>query len=119
MRRPRKLPPVTGHLTAFSHLLAQDQDASKLHMRDLQVIALLVANDTPMSVGQVAKQLTISTSHCSRVVDKLVLRKLLRRTDSMTDRRIAYLAPTPEARALDERVRAHFQAASEEALATA
>lgn len=97
-----------GHLAAFSSLLAADADASRLHMRDLQVIALLVAHATPLSVGTIATMLTVSSPHISRVCDRLVTRGLLTRTESPTDRRIALLAPTPAGRALDERVRAHY-----------
>lgn len=101
-----------GHLAAFSTLLAHDPDASRLHMRDLQIVALLVAHAQPLSVGAVAALLNVSSPHVSRTADKLVQRGLLARNPSASDRRIALLEPTPAGRALDERVREHFQAAT-------
>lgn len=100
--------PAHAHLAAFSALLARDEIAGRLHMRDLQIIALLIAHDVPMTVGTVAALLEVSSPHISRIADKLVERGLLARTHSTEDRRIALLAPTGEGRALDERVRAHF-----------
>jgi DNA-binding MarR family transcriptional regulator len=101
---------TTSHLAAFSSLLAHDEEAGALHMRDLQVIALLVSHRTPLSVGAIATLLSISSSHVSRVTDKLVGRGLLGRVASPTDRRIALVEPTEAGRALDDRVRAHFHA---------
>jgi DNA-binding MarR family transcriptional regulator len=101
-----------GHLAAFSSLLAHDPDASKLHMRDLQVIALLVAHDVPLSIGAIATMLSVSSPHISRVCDRLVTRDLLVRNESPTDRRIALLTPTPAGRALDERVARHYQSSA-------
>lgn len=101
---------TTSHLAAFSSLLAHDQEAGALHMRDLQIIALLVAEGTPLSVGAIAALLSISSSHVSRVTDKLVGRGLLARAPSPTDRRIALVIPTEAGRALDDRIRSHFHA---------
>jgi DNA-binding MarR family transcriptional regulator len=103
------------HLAAFSTLLAGDKDAARLHMRDLQVIALLVAHGVPLPIGSVATMLSISGPYVSRIADKLVGRALLTRTASEHDRRIALLAPTPAGRALDERVRAHYATATPDA----
>jgi DNA-binding MarR family transcriptional regulator len=100
--------PAHAHLAAFSALLARDEIAGQLHMRDLQVIALLIAHDTPMTIGTVAALLGVSSPHVSRVAEKLVNRGLLERTHGKEDRRNAMLAPTEEGRALDQRVRAHF-----------
>jgi DNA-binding MarR family transcriptional regulator len=105
---------TTTHLAAFSSLLAHDEEAGLLHMRDLQIIALLVAHNVPLAVGAVATLLSISSSHVSRVTDKLVGRGLLMRAASLNDRRIALLEPTAAGRALDERVRAHFRSATPE-----
>ena len=100
--------PAHAHLVAFSALLARDEVAGQLHMRDLQVIALLIAHDTPMTIGTVAALLGVSSPHISRLAEKLVNRGLLERTHSKEDRRNAMLAPTEEGRALDQRVRAHY-----------
>ena len=97
-----------AHLAAFSALLARDEIAGRLHMRDLQIIALLIAHDTPMTIGTVAALLEVSSPHISRIADKLVERGLLERTHSTEDRRVALLTPTAQGRALDQRVRAHF-----------
>ena len=100
--------PAVEHLTAFSALLALDEEAGALHMRDLQIIALLVAQGTPLAVGMVATMLGISSPHVSRMADKLVLRGLLARIESPTDRRIALLEPTPAGHALDARVHTFY-----------
>jgi DNA-binding MarR family transcriptional regulator len=101
---------ATSHLAAFSSLLAHDEEAGALHMRDLQIIALLVSHGTPLSVGAIATLLSISSSHVSRTTDKLVGRGLLARAVSQTDKRIALVEPTEAGRVLDDRIRAHFHA---------
>jgi DNA-binding MarR family transcriptional regulator len=101
-----------AHLAAFSSLLARDAESSKLHMRDLQIIALLVAHRTSLSVGAIATLLDISSPHVSRVADKLVTRGLLKRVADKDDRRLALFEPTKAGRALDMRVRDHYAAAT-------
>jgi DNA-binding MarR family transcriptional regulator len=103
--------PTAQHLAAFSSLLASDNEAGKLNQRDLQLLALLVVHDTPMSVGQIATMVSLSPSHAGRVIDKLVTRKLIERI-SGADRRTAQLRPTAAGRALDARVRRHFEASA-------
>ena len=119
MSRSQPQLPAHAHLAAFSALLARDEIAGQLHMRDLQIIALLIAHDTPMTIGTVAALLSVSPPHVSRISDKLVTRGLLVRTHSAEDRRLALLAPTAEGRALDERVRAHFANALPQTVAAA
>lgn len=104
--------PTSAHLIAFTSLLAADEEAGKLNTRDLQVLALLVAGAAPLTVGQVAEALAISSSHCGRLIDRLVQRGLLDRMHSPTDRRICRLVPTKAGRALDKRVSAHYHAAN-------
>jgi DNA-binding MarR family transcriptional regulator len=103
---------VSSHLQAFSALLAADSDARNLHTRDLQLLALIVSEATPISVGQAATSLGIASSHCSRVADKLVQRGLIVRSEKHSDRRIMQLAPSKTGRMLDARVRDHFRAST-------
>jgi DNA-binding MarR family transcriptional regulator len=103
--------PSAAHLAAFASMLSGDEDTSAMHLRELQIIALLVAHEVPLSVGMVATMLSISQSHISRVADKLVIRKLIVRVESPTDRRIVLLEPTPAGRSLDAQVRAHYRSA--------
>lgn len=100
-----------GHLVAFSSMLARDADTAKLNMRDLQVMALLVAHKTPLTFGSIATMLSLSPSYVSRVGEKLVLAGfVVRREDNPTDRRVVMLEATPTGIALDVRVRKHFRA---------
>lgn len=107
-----RLSATASHLAAFSHLLANDSVAGKLHMRDLQVIALVVDRGQPMTVGEIAGTLSVTSPYISRLVEKLVTQGLLKRTTRASDRRLVLLDATPAARALDERVRQQFAAAA-------
>jgi DNA-binding MarR family transcriptional regulator len=100
-----------NHLAAFSMLLARDEETAGMPMRDLQIIALLVAHNTPLAVGQVATMLDLSHPYVGRVADKLVTQGLLARSEDPTDRRIALLEPTRAGRALDQRVQGHYASA--------
>jgi DNA-binding MarR family transcriptional regulator len=105
--------PTSAHLIAFSHLLARDKEAGSLNTRDLQAVALMVAQGVPLTVGQIAALLTISSPTCSRLLHKLVRRGLLRHAaTSPLDRRLVRLEPTPAGCALDRRVNAHYHAAA-------
>lgn len=107
IRRPTR---VATHLAAFSTMLAHDADAGKLNQRDLQLLALLCAHENPLSVGQMATMIGLSSSHAGRVVDKLTLRGFVTRgRDTANDRRVVMVEPTAAGRALDARVRQHFE----------
>lgn len=108
MTRRSKLHAAT-HLEAFSTLLAQDGDAKQLHMRDLQIIALLVEQGEPLSVSTMATMLSVSIPHISRLGERLVARGFAQCAWNETDRRRLMYSPTAEGRALDERVRGHFE----------
>lgn len=110
--------PTSAHLIALSHMLAMDPEAGTLNTRDLQIVALLVAHKHKLPVGQIAEMLKISSSHCSRLTDRLVERGFLARSAHHADRRIVLLQPTKAGRALDTRVsRAYWSAADATAAA--
>lgn len=99
---------ISAHLAAFSTMLARDRDTAQLHIRDLQVIAFLVSQGIPVSVGVVAAQLGLSSPSVSRIAVKLASLKLITRAEHPDDLRITLLEPTLAGRALDDRVRANF-----------
>lgn len=101
---------TSAHLIAFTSMLARDRDASQLNLRDLQIIALLVSKAEPLSVSAIATLISISNPQVSRITKKLTLRHLLKRNHEGDDWRLALYEPTAEARALDARVRGHFDA---------
>lgn len=96
------------HLAAFSKMLGRDAEASRLSMRDLQVISMLVAHDTPIPVGTVAAMLHIGAPAMSRLAMKLEERGLLVRDRTGADQRITMLRPTQAGREADARVRASY-----------
>lgn len=106
-----------AHLTAFSSMLARDEETAKLNLRDLQIVALLVAHKTPLTFGTIATMLSLSPSHVSRVGEKLVaagfvVRRRADAEENPADRRVVMLEATATGIALDVRVRKHFRAAA-------
>jgi DNA-binding MarR family transcriptional regulator len=93
------------HLAALEAMLAQDKDIGRLHTRHVQIVCLLCQHRTPLPVHMVAALAGVDSPRVSRLADKLVERGLVTRSDDPADRRIALLEPTPEGRALDQRVR--------------
>jgi DNA-binding MarR family transcriptional regulator len=103
------------HLQAFSTMLAHDDDAKALNTRDLQIIALLVAHNAPLTVGAISTLMSLSSQQVSRLTRKLCERGFLARREDKNDWRLVLYVPTKAGRALDERVRAHFETAGEKA----
>lgn len=102
---------VATHLQAFSSLLAHDQEAAQLHMRDLQILSLLVSHGVPLSVSAVATIVGVSVPMISRAAEKLVQRGLLTRGVHVSDRRQVLLSPSDSGARLDARVKQHFHTA--------
>lgn len=107
-----RLSATASHLTAFSHLLANDSIAGKLNMRELQIIALLADGGKAMTIGDIAGALTLSSSYLSRVVEKLVKLGFVKRAAQASDRRLVLIAVSTSGRALNERVRQQFASAA-------
>ena len=101
-----------AHLQAFSSLLARDHDAGQLHTRHVQIVCLLCAQGGPLSVGAIAALSGISTSQVSRITDRLAERGLVSKRRDEIKGQTVVIAPTATGRALDERVRASFRAAT-------
>lgn len=97
------------HLAALSSLLAHDPDAGRLHVRHLQLLALLCSSGDPVPVHAVAERLGLSQSQTSRVLIKLEDHGLIDRTKLRDDLRLCLAVPTAAGRALDARVRAHVE----------
>jgi DNA-binding MarR family transcriptional regulator len=71
----------------------------KLTFQQLKLL-YLVAQTNAVSVGDAAKFLGVSSPAASRAVEKLVRRRLLRRTDIQGDRRSSHLSLTEASRRL-------------------
>jgi len=72
---------------------------AKLSMPQLKLL-YLVAHVDSVTIGDAAAFMGVSSSAASKTVEKLVRRKLLRRSDIQEDRRSSHLSPTESSRRL-------------------
>ena len=77
----------------------QEVAGTKLSMPQLKLL-YLVAHVDSVTIGDAAAFLGVSSSAASKTVEKLVRRRLLRRTDIQRDRRSSHLSPTESSRRL-------------------
>jgi DNA-binding MarR family transcriptional regulator len=77
----------------------QEVAGAKLSMPQLKLL-YLVAHVDSVTIGDAAAFLGVSSSAASKTVEKLVRRRLLRRTDIQGDRRSSHLSPTESSRRL-------------------
>ncbi len=77
----------------------QEVSGAKLSMPQLKLL-YLVAHVDSVTIGEAAAFLGVSSSAASKTVEKLVRRRLLRRSDIQGDRRSSHLAPTESCRRL-------------------
>jgi DNA-binding MarR family transcriptional regulator len=101
------------HLLAFTSLLAADPQTRDISMRHLQMLAVICQHDGPLSVGELAALLDLSSSVTSRALDRLVAHKLIDRVEHPDDRRITAITATIAGHALDARVLRCLEVASE------
>jgi DNA-binding MarR family transcriptional regulator len=77
----------------------QEVAGAKLSMPQLKLL-YLVAHVDSVTVGEAAAFLGVSSPAASKTVEKLVRRRLLRRSDIQGDRRSSHLSPTESCRRL-------------------
>jgi DNA-binding MarR family transcriptional regulator len=77
----------------------QEVAGAKLSMPQLKLL-YLVAHVDSVTIGDAAAFLGVSSSAASKTVEKLVRRRLLRRSDIQGDRRSSHLSPTESGRRL-------------------
>jgi DNA-binding MarR family transcriptional regulator len=77
----------------------QEVAGAKLSMPQLKLL-YLVAHVDSVTIGDAAAFLGVSSSAASKTVEKLVRRRLLRRSDIQGDRRSSRLSPTESSRRL-------------------
>jgi DNA-binding MarR family transcriptional regulator len=77
----------------------QEIAGAKLSMPQLKLL-YLVAHVDSITIGEAAAFLGVSSSAASKTVEKLVRRRLLRRSDIQQDRRSSHLSPTESSRRL-------------------
>jgi DNA-binding MarR family transcriptional regulator len=77
----------------------QEVAGTKLSMPQLKLL-YLVAHVDSVTIGDAAAFLGVSSSAASKTVEKLVRRRLLRRSDIQGDRRSSQLSPTESSRRL-------------------
>jgi DNA-binding MarR family transcriptional regulator len=96
-------------------LSMQAMEATGVDLRPSGLRALLVLDAVgSCTLGELARQLALSQSATSRLVEKLVLRKLITRRTAVADRRQVRLAPTLAGRRATARlVRQRQQAIAE------
>ncbi len=77
----------------------QEVAGDKLSMPQLKLL-YLVAHVDSVTIGEAAAFLGVSSPAASKTVEKLVRRRLLRRSDIQGDRRSSHLSPTESCRRL-------------------
>jgi len=91
--------------------LLRETARSRLTFSRLKLLKLVAFTDSH-TIGEVAEFLGVSNTAASKAVDKLVRRRLLRRTEAPTDRRASELSLTGEGR----RLLSAYEAASSQKL---
>lgn len=77
--------------------------ADEIDIVELRIL-VVIASNSPASLGTVAAAAGISTSKASRTCDRLVVRKLVARSDDPSDRRSLRLTLTPAGQRMIKRV---------------
>jgi DNA-binding MarR family transcriptional regulator len=104
---------MSDHLAALTLLLDGDRALDALTQRDLQVLALINKKQA-LSQTKVAEALGVSQPQINRIVKKLIaLGHILSERDPK-DNRYTILTTTKEGRAIDTRVRRHFETANQQ-----
>jgi DNA-binding MarR family transcriptional regulator len=99
-------PRLRGHL-AILGAIAKDTEAGQLHIRHLQMVAMLAgATGFRANVGRVAFTIGLPSSTVTRAADRLVELGLAVRVHSETDRRNVEIVLTETGLGLDRRVAA-------------
>jgi DNA-binding MarR family transcriptional regulator len=83
--------------------LVRDPVTGRLTPRQLLALDYVVAHPGVATPGTVATSLKVTIGPASRIVDRLVEEKLVRRTHDEDDRRVILLTPTKAGVALIER----------------
>jgi DNA-binding MarR family transcriptional regulator len=97
-----------GHLAVLA-AIAKDADAGKLHIRHLQMVAILaLAAGNRANIGRVAFSIGLPSSAVTRAADRLVELGLAVRVHSEEDRRQVEIVLTETGLGLDRRVAAAF-----------
>jgi len=78
---------------------------NSLTFAQLKLLYLVAHTDT-LNIGDAAAFMGVSAAAASKAVDKLVRRRLLRRTETQADRRISHLSLTETSRKLMEAYKA-------------
>jgi DNA-binding MarR family transcriptional regulator len=90
---------VERHSRELLVLTIRAMEAADVDLRPSGLRALLVLDDFgPCTLGELAERLALSQSATSRMVDKLVVRKLINRRTATSDRRQVALTPTSAGR---------------------
>src|SRR5512142_2915279 len=77
--------------------LLRDVAGDQITVSQLKLLKLVAMTDA-QTIGDVASFLGVSNAAASKAVDKLVRRKLLRRDEGETDRRVIHLSLTAGSR---------------------
>ena len=116
---PEKFRELLGSVQAFSSAmrdmleekLLRETARGRLTFSRLKLLKLVAFTDSH-TIGEVAEFLGVSNTAASKAVDKLVRRRLLRRTEAHADRRASELSLTGEGR----RLLSAYEAASNQKL---
>lgn len=104
--------------TAHTRLMQQYQATNiwqELSMREYDVLYTLVKRGTPTRLGELRDRVLLSQPALSRLVDRLVERRLIERTVDGSDKRAVHLALTDAGRSLQQEVgRAHAKSVAHE-----
>jgi DNA-binding MarR family transcriptional regulator len=102
---------MSDHLAALTSLLNGDKALGALTHRDMQVLALISKQRQPISQTKAAEMLKVSQPQVNRIVKKLISLGHLHSERDPKDNRFTILTATKEGRAVDGRVRKHFNTA--------
>lgn len=100
------------HLLRFQRATAAEMDRSLMDafghsLDEYDVLHQLAGADEPVRMGDLAEQLLVANSSCTRLVDRLVEAGHAERHTGPTDRREVRVALTADGRRLHRRLAAH------------
>jgi DNA-binding MarR family transcriptional regulator len=102
---------MSDHLSALTALIEGDKALNALSPRELQVLALINKQREPISQAKAAEKLMISQPHVNRIVKRLIALGYILSERDPKDNRYTILTPTVDGKAIDTRVRRHFEKA--------
>lgn len=82
-------------------------DREDISMQQYNILRILNGSDAPISTLDIRERMLDKMSDTSRIVDRMVLKKLVKKKNSKTDKRLVDITITPKGKALLDKLNAN------------